>query len=99
MVDGTYGARTGTFLRMVSRGMMSLVCIDDDDRAHRRLHTRFIFPETPHLAHQTRLALLNRIFQESRTIEHRLRVLTEDAAVVSEYLSELLEEWPQQNIN
>jgi hypothetical protein len=92
IVDGSYGGSTGTFLRIVGRGTLSLVAIDDDTRANRRLHTRYIFPDSPRLADNARRALLRRIFEESRTIEERLQVLTTDAAVVTEYLSQLLEE-------
>ena len=92
IVDGTYGGSTGTFLGIIGRGKLSLVAIDDDTRAHRRLHTRFIFPDSPRLAERARHALLHRLFEESRTIEERLQVLTTDAAVVTEYLSQLLEE-------
>jgi hypothetical protein len=95
IVGGNYGGCSGTFHRTVGRGIRSLVSIDDDTRAHRQLQTRFIFPETPHLAHQARLALLHRILDESRTIEERLMVLTADARTITSYLSEVLEEWPQ----
>ena len=91
IVDGSYGGSTGTFLRIIGHGKLSLVAIDDDTRANRRLHTRFIFPDTPRLAERARHTLLHRLFEQSRTVEERLQILTTDAAVVTGYLSELLE--------
>jgi hypothetical protein len=74
------------------RGKLSLVTIDEDTREYRRLPTRFIFADTPRLSHMARQALLHRILEESRTIEERLVTLATDAATVTGYLSELLDE-------
>ena len=96
LVGGTYGGCTGTFLYSIPpSGVLSYVTIDDDTRARRRLSTRFIYADTASLSEQARLALLCRIFQESRTIEERLRHLSSDVLDVSLNLSVLLDEWPE----